>query len=331
MNTVMIIPTGIGCEIGGHAGDATPAAKLLGHVSDHIIVHPNVVNGSDLNEMPPNSLYVEGSMLDRFLEDEFGLRQATAKNRILVVVNEVRPETVNAVSATRANLGADVRIMELKEPLHMTGYVEHGKATGHFSGAAKLISQIAHEDYDALAIATPIEVDKDIALNYFNNGGVNPWGGIEALVTKYIGSKINKPCAHAPVDERNITMEELDVVVDPRMAAEVISQCFLHCVLKGLHRAPRVHWHHYSGPGLRMQDIDVMVSPMCWGRPHVACEKAGIPIIFVRENTTTDKSIEEMPALYVNNYLEAAGLIAAIGAGVDVTSVRRPLPPTEVL
>ena len=33
----------------------------------------------------------------------------------------------------------------------------------------------------------------------------------------------------------------LDVgVVDPRMSAEAISACFLHCILKGLHRSPRI-------------------------------------------------------------------------------------------
>ncbi|MCK5606476.1 DUF3326 domain-containing protein, partial [Candidatus Pacearchaeota archaeon] len=34
MNTVFIVPTGIGCKIGGHAGDATPAFKLIASVSD---------------------------------------------------------------------------------------------------------------------------------------------------------------------------------------------------------------------------------------------------------------------------------------------------------
>ena len=29
-NAVMLIPTGVDCAIGGHAGDATPAARLLG-------------------------------------------------------------------------------------------------------------------------------------------------------------------------------------------------------------------------------------------------------------------------------------------------------------
>ena len=59
-NAVLVVPTGIGAEIGGHAGDATPVARLLASVCDTLITHPNVVNASDLNEMPANGLYVEG-------------------------------------------------------------------------------------------------------------------------------------------------------------------------------------------------------------------------------------------------------------------------------
>ena len=59
MNIVLIIPTGIGCEIGGHAGDANPVTKLMGACCDNLILHPNVVNASDVNEMPANSWYVE--------------------------------------------------------------------------------------------------------------------------------------------------------------------------------------------------------------------------------------------------------------------------------
>ena len=39
----------------------------LASVCDTLITHPNVVNASDLNEMPANGLYVEGSLLSRFL------------------------------------------------------------------------------------------------------------------------------------------------------------------------------------------------------------------------------------------------------------------------
>ena len=47
--TIFIIPTGIGCEIGGFAGDALPAAKLLASASGCLITHPNVMNGGSLS------------------------------------------------------------------------------------------------------------------------------------------------------------------------------------------------------------------------------------------------------------------------------------------
>ena len=51
-NVVHLVPTGIGAEIGGHAGDATPTAKLLASVCDTLITHPNVVNASDVFDIP---------------------------------------------------------------------------------------------------------------------------------------------------------------------------------------------------------------------------------------------------------------------------------------
>ncbi len=66
-NVAMLIPTGIGAAIGGHAGDATPVAQLLASVCDSLVIHPNVVNASDINEMPANALYVEGSVLCRLI------------------------------------------------------------------------------------------------------------------------------------------------------------------------------------------------------------------------------------------------------------------------
>ena len=66
-NAVFLVPAGIGAEIGGHAGDATPAAKTLAAICDQLIVHPNVVNASDINEMSANMQYVEGSIVSRLL------------------------------------------------------------------------------------------------------------------------------------------------------------------------------------------------------------------------------------------------------------------------
>ena len=44
MNIVLIIPTGLGAEIGGHAGDGNAVAKLMASTCEHLITHPNVVN-----------------------------------------------------------------------------------------------------------------------------------------------------------------------------------------------------------------------------------------------------------------------------------------------
>ena len=113
MNVVFIVPTGIGAEIGGHSGDATPAAKLIASVCDTLIVHPNVVNASDINEMTENMLYVEGSILDRFLEGQAGLEEVY-NNKILLAVNSpIKTEIINSVSGSRATIGADIDIVKL--------------------------------------------------------------------------------------------------------------------------------------------------------------------------------------------------------------------------
>lgn len=44
----MVVPTGVGAEIGGYAGDALPAARALGAVVDELVTHPNVLNGATL-------------------------------------------------------------------------------------------------------------------------------------------------------------------------------------------------------------------------------------------------------------------------------------------
>jgi hypothetical protein len=327
MNVVMIVPTGIGCKIGGHAGDATPVAKLLGTCCDKLILHPNVVNASDINEMPPNALYVEGSMLDRFLEGTIELKEVR-QNRILVAVNSpAKPETINAVSAARATIGADITIVELKTPLRMVGTFESGRATGDVYGWEELVKQVWEHEFDALAIASAIEVPEDVCSSYFKKGGVNPWGGVEAKASKLIASKLGMPVAHAPIEgsSKDVQDEIFYNVVNPAMAAEAVSNCYLHCVLKGLHQAPQI------GKGLSVADVDVMVSPFgCWSRPHYACVEAGIPIIAVKKNTTilSDKMPDDI--ILAENYIEAAGLLMTMNAGISRESVQEPITKTIV-
>ena len=139
-NVAFIIPTGIGCAIGGHAGDATPAAKLIAQTCDKLLVNPNAVNASDINEMPDNGLYVDGAMLDGFLRGEYRLKEVRS-NRILVAVNGNHADTVNAVNASIVTLGLDAEIVELDNPLYMQGDIVDGMPTGRSSGVDELCRQ----------------------------------------------------------------------------------------------------------------------------------------------------------------------------------------------
>lgn len=316
MIVVMIVPTGIGAEIGGHSGDATPAAKLLAECCDILISHPNVFNAADINEIPNNCLYVEGSILDHFLEGDIEL-QPVKQNKILLVVNHpVNNDTINSVNAARSVLGAQIDIMVLNTPLTMeVQFREDGSATGDVTGWEDLVTQVAGCNFDALAIQTPITCDPEIALNYAKEGGVNPWGGVEAYASKLIANAIYKPVAHAPVEfDNNYTG-----TVDPRMAAEYVSISYLHCVLKGLHRAPRISHGH----GISIKEVDALVTPDgCWGAPHSACLEKGIPIITVRENQTIYNN-HNYHEIRVENYFEAAGYLMCMKAGILPSSVRR--------
>lgn len=329
MIAVMIVPTGIGAEIGGHAGDATSAAKLLASVCDTLILHPNVVNASDINEMPENSLYVDGFMLDEFLEGRIRL-QPVRSNKVLVVTNPpLRNDTVNAVSAARATLGLDAEILVLKAPLRMRARIENGRATGFVSGWQQLIEQVAEYDFDALAITTPIDCEESAAKHYLQSGGINPWGGVEAKASRLIARELGKPVAHAP--QESDTLKDWNAIVDPRMAAEMVSTCYLHCVLKGLQRAPRAVRHGDLARSLGIDQVDCLVTPFgCWGPPHAACLERKIPAILVRENRTCFDA--ELPPEFTiaENYLEAAGLLACMKCGITPASVRRPLAATTV-
>lgn len=325
MNVVFIVPTGLGAEIGGHAGDATPAAKLIASVCDTLISHPNVFNASDINEMPANALYVEGSMLDRFLEGKIGLERVVA-NKILVAVNSpITPEIINAVSAARATIGIDASIIELKTPLLMEATKKNGLATGEVSGWMELVEQVQQHSFDALAISSGIDCDGNVALEYLRAGGVNPWGGVEAVASKLISDILEKPVAHAPTESE--TMKFFNEIVDSRMAAETVSIAYLHCVLKGLHKAPQI------GKEIMRDSVQCLVTADgCCGPPHWACIDAGIPIIVVRENQTVGNNpVDPDQCIMAENYLEAAGMVAAMGEGISLDSIRRPLEPTKIL
>lgn len=347
-NAVLLIPTGVGAELGGHSGDGGALAVAMASLCDNLITHPNVVNASDINELPRNGLYVEGSLICRLLMGTVGLEKVRS-NRVLVVLEDHSDRTIvehsiNAVSAARAAMGVDCPTVLKNASLKMSSqYSASGRAVGRVHGLEGVVEQIKEHDgeFDAVALSSRIKVPEHYHHDYYLGNMVNPWGGVEAMLTHTLSTILDVPSAHSPMMESQEIMNLTLGVVDPRMAAEVISVTYLHSILKGLHRSPRVVtdeqiFAHRSV--ITAEDISCLVIPdKCVGLPTIAALEQGIPVIAVRENHNlmkNDLSLMGFSArglFVVDSYIEALGLMSALKAGVAVESIRRPLQHTRVV
>jgi hypothetical protein len=227
-NAIMIVPTGIGADVGGDSGDANAAAKLIASTVDTLITHPNVVNAADMNEMTENTLYVEGSILNRFITGQIGLLP-TRGNRILLISDKSEHDyisnyTINTASAARVVLGADIDVVQIeKPPKYYFYYNENNMAIGKVNNLENLIEIVEKykNDYDSIVLHTLMEGDSDELFdNYFNdNLNVNPWGGIESMLTHSISNLSNVSIAHAPMFYENQLLYKYGVV-NPKKCAD---------------------------------------------------------------------------------------------------------------
>jgi hypothetical protein len=143
-NAVLLIPTGINAEIGGHCGDGNATARLIASACDTLITHPNVVNASDINEMTENTLYVEGSILTRLMRGQIGL-QSSRSNRMLMLMDDhhqkyFNNEIINAVSSARITLGLNCDVHKMKDMIEsVSHYSKSGRAVGEINSLEKLL------------------------------------------------------------------------------------------------------------------------------------------------------------------------------------------------
>ena len=350
-NAMLLVPTGIGAELGGHSGDGGSLARLIGANCDNLITHPNVVNAADINEIPDNALYVEGSVISRMIMGKIGLQKVNS-NRVLMVVDEHTDQkfhelAINSLSAARAAFGLDCpAVITMEDRVLMRAfYSKSGRAVGRIEYFERLCEALEEhrKDYDAVALNSLIHVPKHYHADYFTSDdiSVNPWGGVEAMLTHAISMLFNIPSAHSPM----MTSEEvmnLDVgIVDPRKSAEAVSTTYLHCILKGLHKSPRIvsDTSIHGDPNLMtVADLSCLIIPdNCIGLPTLAAIEQGIPVIAVRENENCmQNDLEKLPfdsgkLFIVDNYLEAVGVMTALRAGVAIETVRRPITATRII
>ena len=339
---VSLIPTGIGCDLGGYAGDAAPATNLLAGTADYLITNPNAVNASNFISMAGNVLYTEGLAIDLFMKGEVDLHVPYA-NRVGLIVEKCSPEDLdvvfNVVNTVRAVFGIDIVDVLITDQPIGSRCVEN--ASGAYVGTIDrpdvlldAAERLIRKGATALAVTTNIQdLPPDNYVKHFDGEYPNPLGGVEAVISHLLVNRFRLPAAHAPM----INCKDLELthsIVDARGAGEMASVSGLACVLIGLRRAPQLSARRCFRPAdvVSSRNVLALVSPSTslGGIPAIYAHKHGIPIVAVREN----RSIMGVSAaklgfdnvIEVENYLEAAGVLLAIRQGISLDTVRRPLP-----
>lgn len=336
----IVIPTGIAAEMGGFAGDAGIVVKYLAGIADTVITHPNVVNAASFNVIPDNAYYVEGFALDQFFAGEWGLQKSA--QRIGIVIDcrcEPYLEIIeNAVNATVMSTGMNVIGYTLTDtPLEISlfpgscGYESYSGEVLHLDSLIRAGQKALKKGATALAVLTWMDVlDTGMTENYEQNGGVDPIGAMEAMISHALTAELKVPVAHSPIFAPHLITHRLD----PRVAAEEVGTTYLPCILMGLQHAPRIV--EPEAGDFSVQEINAIVTPAsaCGGLSILTALEQGIPIITVKENRTVlNVTLDSMgwsstikqPIYAVNNYWEAAGVLQALKMGFNPQLFRRPV------
>ncbi len=285
-----IIPTGIGASIGGFAGDAS---KWAGRISTKhkLIVNPNVVNAACFSGIKENMLYLEGYSMDEFFKGHLNLLPS-CRNKIGVIFDKQIPKDVlnihiNTMNAVKTVYDVDiVDFVITKENTGVKFFIDSsGASSGNIKNPDTIVEAgktLLAKGVDALAIVCSFPEDQG---NDYENGiGVDPVGGVEAIISHYVSKELKVPCAHAPAfNDYSIYPK----IVDPRCAAEFITPTFLPCILLGLQNAPKLS-KQSSDKTINVNNINFLITPFnCLGGiPMLEMHKRNKKIYAIKENTT---------------------------------------------
>jgi hypothetical protein len=290
----LIIPTGLGCSIGGFGGDANPIANLLAQQFDYLIVNPNVVNGGAWQNIAENMLYVEGFAIDLFMQGQISLRPVR-KNQIGLIIDKSIPEELirkelEVVKAAQTIWGIDFLDYEItNEPLNqiieiLPGSYSSGKIDNPLTlieAAKKLIEKGASAiailtlcpEYEESNSSFPLSSCREAEAlahsglvgnnsNYDYGLGADPIAGLEAICSHIITNHFLIPCAHAPTFAESTIQEltpRLKFPLEKKGGGNACSK--LEEKTKGSPVIPKSFQDLLDDPPLEYSSIDSRVSP----------------------------------------------------------------------
>ena len=338
--TLMLVPTGIGCVIGGYAGDALPSARLLAAASGCLITHPNVMNGASLYWKDPRIHYVEGYGIDRFAAGDWALRPIRQQRIGLLLDAGIEPELrqrhLQVADGCRATLGIEIGpVVSSDVPLGVhLGLGQSGASWGTLERPDALLragERLKANGATAIAVVArfPDDQGSEALQAYRHGSGVDALAGAEAVISHLLVRHLEIPCAHAPA----LSALPLDPQLDPRAAGEELGYTFLACVLVGLSQAPELVQRSAANiRDLVADDLGVLVVPegSLGGEAALACLERKVPVICVTNPSLLQVTSTVLglgsEVLQASSYAEAAGMVLALREGVSLSALMRPLP-----
>ena len=337
---LMVVPTGIGCAIGGYAGDALPSARLLAAASGCLITHPNVMNGASLYWKDPRIHYVEGYGIDRFAAGDWALRPIRQQRIGLLLDAGIEPELrqrhLQVADGCRATLGIEIGpVVSSDVPLGVhLGLGQSGVSWGTLERPDALLragERLKANGATAIAVVArfPDDQGSEALQAYRHGSGVDALAGAEAVISHLLVRHLQIPCAHAPA----LSALPLDPQLDPRAAGEELGYTFLACVLVGLSQAPELVQRSAANiRDLVADDLGVLVVPegSLGGEAALACLERKVPVICVTNPSLLQVTSTVLglgsEVLQASSYAEAAGMVLALREGVSLSALMRPLP-----
>ncbi len=284
----MSVPTGVGAEIGGFAGDAGHIARMF---AEHykIIVNPNVVNAGILSAINDNMLYVEGYAFDEFFSGNINLEPATKFNKIGVIFDKAIPDDIlnihlNTIEAAKVVKNYDIPFFEITDENVGVSLLKDssGISSGRVENEKTLYraaENLLQKGVEAIAVVCFFG-DECEDENYNNGIGVDPIGGIEAVISHYLTKEFMVPAAHSPA------FSGLDISFKKenyKVASEFISSTYLPCILDGLSIAPKL-----SKDGkIKREDVKCLIVPKnaLGSKAVLSCIDSNIDILAVNNKT----------------------------------------------
>lgn len=316
------IPTGIGADIGGYAGDFGYIARKFSRFF-HVIVNPNAVNGGILSAINYDMSYLEGYLFDEFFKGDILIapKHPYETNKIGVIFDCAIPKNIinvhiNTINALNVVQGIEtIGIEYTKNPVGVEIVIENGISSGNLNNPNALIEsadKLIKKGAQALAIVCYFNEDSE-DINYSQGAGIDPIGGVEAIISHLLTKEFKIPCAHAPAF---LDIDISEKIENKKVASELISSTYLPCVMQGLSIAPKIA-QEKNDFTIANTDVKHLIVPYnALGSSAVlSAIENNISLITVKNKTVMDvnaKKLNIKPDFEFESYEECLAQISAI-------------------